>query len=41
MPSPSRTRAARPRHRGWALALLAFAQLIIALDFTIVYVALP
>ncbi|KAB2349451.1 MFS transporter [Actinomadura rudentiformis] len=32
--------AARSR-TGWALALLAFAQLIIALDFNIVYVALP
>ncbi|GAA2586284.1 MFS transporter [Actinomadura fulvescens] len=32
--------AARSR-QGWALALLAFAQLIIALDFNIVYVALP
>lgn len=30
-----------PRHPGWTLALLAFAQLIIALDVTIVYVALP
>ena len=34
-------RAGRPRHRGWALALLALAQLVIALDVTIVYVALP
>jgi EmrB/QacA subfamily drug resistance transporter len=39
--SPSRADRLRPRHRGWALALLAFAQLIIALDYTIVYVALP
>lgn len=38
MPSPL---AHRPRHVGWTLALLAFAQLIIALDFNIVYVALP
>lgn len=33
-----RTAIARP---GWVLSLLAFAQLIISLDFTIVYVALP
>lgn len=41
MSSAPPSRAGRPRHRGWALALLAFAQLIIALDYTIVYVALP
>ncbi|MFE9422321.1 MFS transporter [Kitasatospora sp. NPDC006697] len=29
------------RANGWVLALLAFAQLIISLDFNIVYVALP
>lgn len=33
--------AARPRHLGWALAVLAFAQLIIAVDYNIVFVALP
>jgi EmrB/QacA subfamily drug resistance transporter len=32
---------AGPRGNGWVLALLAFAQLIISLDFNIVYVALP
>jgi EmrB/QacA subfamily drug resistance transporter len=31
----------RPAHPRWALGLLALAQLIIALDATIVYVALP
>ncbi|MBB0242961.1 MFS transporter [Streptomyces alkaliphilus] len=30
-----------PIRLGWALAVLAFAQLIISLDFNIVYVALP
>jgi EmrB/QacA subfamily drug resistance transporter len=35
--SPNRSR----RHLRWTLALLALAQLIIALDATIVYVALP
>jgi EmrB/QacA subfamily drug resistance transporter len=30
-----------PRHLGWTLALLAFAQFIIAIDYNIVYVALP
>lgn len=29
------------RRQGWSLALLAFGSLIIALDFTIVYVAMP
>ncbi|WP_419998885.1 MFS transporter [Streptomyces boninensis] len=29
------------RHPGWTLALLAFAQLIISIDYNIVYVALP
>jgi len=33
--------AGRRRHAGLTLALLAFAQLIIALDYNIVYVALP
>jgi EmrB/QacA subfamily drug resistance transporter len=33
--------ADRPRHLGLALGLLAFAQLIIALDYNIVFVALP
>lgn len=37
MPSPSPAR----RAPGWSLALLAFGSLITALDFTIVYVALP
>lgn len=41
MSSRPAAREARPRHLGWALALLAFAQLIIALDYTIVFVALP
>ncbi|MCF2532369.1 MFS transporter [Yinghuangia soli] len=31
----------RPRHLGWVLAVLAFAQLIIAVDYNIVFVALP
>ncbi|WP_433338615.1 MFS transporter [Spirillospora sp. CA-294931] len=31
----------RPRHPGWTLALLAFAQFVIAIDYNIVYVALP
>lgn len=30
-----------PRRLGWTLALLAFAQFIIAIDYNIVYVALP
>ena len=34
-------RAGRSRQRGWALTLLALAQLVIALDVTIVFVALP
>ncbi|MFF0728426.1 MFS transporter [Streptomyces sp. NPDC004134] len=39
MPSaPSQPRLRRP---GWSLALLALGHLIISLDFTIVYVALP
>ncbi|WP_405062324.1 MFS transporter [Kribbella sp. NBC_01505] len=29
------------RNKGWILALLAFAQLIIAIDYTIVFVAVP
>src|ERR1051325_3799248 len=33
--------AGRRSHAGLTLALLAFAQLIIALDYNIVYVALP
>ncbi|HST42764.1 MAG TPA: MFS transporter [Conexibacter sp.] len=37
MPSPPSAR----RSPGWSLALLAFGSLITALDFTIVYVALP
>ena len=32
---------ARPTHRGAVLALLAFAQMIIAIDYNIVFVALP
>lgn len=32
---------ARPRRLGALLALLAFAQLIISIDYNIVYVALP
>ncbi|MGV9771753.1 MFS transporter [Streptosporangium sp. NPDC003464] len=40
--SPSSTDAPhRPRRLGWTLALLAFAQFIIAIDYNIVYVALP
>src|SRR3954470_13106329 len=31
----------RVSHGGWALAVLASAQLIVALDYNIVYVALP
>lgn len=31
----------RPRHQAWSLALLAFAQFIIAADYNVVYVALP
>ncbi|MEU8136807.1 MFS transporter [Streptodolium elevatio] len=38
---PTTVPAARPRHLGWALAVLAFAQLIIAVDYNIVFVALP
>ncbi|MFI6796051.1 MFS transporter [Streptosporangium canum] len=46
MPSPSPSQSAsgptpRRRRLGWTLALLAFAQLITALDFNIVFVALP
>ncbi|MEV4181536.1 MFS transporter [Streptosporangium canum] len=42
MPSPSPSQPlTRRRHVGWTLALLAFAQLITALDFNIVFVALP
>ncbi|GAA2099915.1 MFS transporter [Streptomyces albiaxialis] len=38
--SPHHTRFRRPRP-GWSLALLALGHLIISLDFTIIYVALP
>ncbi|MDN3358686.1 MFS transporter [Actinomadura sp. DC4] len=34
-------RPPRLRHPGWSLALLAFAQFIIAADYNVVYVALP
>ncbi|NUU25763.1 MAG: MFS transporter [Streptomycetaceae bacterium] len=39
--SPAADAPPRPRHLGWALAVLAFAQLIIAVDYNIVFVALP
>ncbi|GAA4980119.1 MFS transporter [Yinghuangia aomiensis] len=41
MPAVSALAAARPQRPAWSLALLALAGLITALDFTIVYVALP
>jgi EmrB/QacA subfamily drug resistance transporter len=33
--------SARPASTAWALAVLAFAQLVVAIDYNIVYVALP
>ncbi|KAA2265735.1 MFS transporter [Solihabitans fulvus] len=41
MPSTPPSPGPHRRRLGFALALLAFAQLVIALDFNIVYVALP
>ena len=39
--SPARTRAAQPRSRWWALAVICTAQLMVLLDGTIVNIALP
>ncbi|MCG5214826.1 MFS transporter [Streptosporangium sp. KLBMP 9127] len=41
IPASSANMPHRPRRLGWILALLAFAQFIIAVDYNIVYVALP
>ncbi|WP_327679368.1 MFS transporter [Kitasatospora sp. NBC_00458] len=40
-PSAGAEQASGPRHSGLLLALLAFAQLIVSIDYNIVYVALP
>lgn len=40
-PSAGAEQAAGPRRSGLLLALLAFAQLIVSIDYNIVYVALP